>query len=128
MGLSLLAYVLLAVTGIWMFQARTNRSSRLSWLRTLHYTIGGSMVLLVILLLVVGVVGTLGHFGSLGHSQHLISGLTVVGLVFLSAASATQINTRTWARSLHVGTNIILLAGFVWVSLTGWTVVQKYLP
>ena len=129
MGLSLLAYLLLAVTGIWMFRARQTHSSRPNWLRSLHYAIGGTMVGLVLLLLAVGIVGTLGHFGSLGHSPHLIAGLTVVGLVLVSYGSATQINIkRTWARSLHIGTNIALLVGFLWVSLSGWGVVQKYLP
>jgi len=129
MGLSLLAYLLLTVTGIWMFQTRKNRSPRPSWLRSLHYVIGGSMVSLVLLLLAIGIIGTLGHFGSLGHSPHLGAGLTAVGLVLLSAGSATQINPqRAWVRSLHIGTNIILFFGFLWVSLTGWDVVQKYLP
>ena len=81
------------------------------------------------LLLAVGIVGTLGHFGSLGHSSHLLAGLMVVGLVLLSAGSATQISPKQpWARSLHIGTNITLFFGLLWVSLTGWTVVQKYLP
>lgn len=129
MGLSLLAYLLLAVTGIWMLRARQTCSSRPSWLRSLHYYVGGSMVGLVLLLLVVGIVGTLGHFGSLGHSSHLFAGLTVVGLVLLSAGSATQISVKQpWARSLHIGTNITLFVGFLWVLLTGWNVVQKYLP
>lgn len=84
---------------------------------------------LVLLLLAIGIVGTLGHYGTLGHSPHLIAGLTVVGLVLLSAGSATQISAkRSWARSLHVGTNITLFVGLLWVSLTGWSVVQKYLP
>ena len=129
MGLSLLAYLLLAVTGIWMFQTRKTRSPTNQSLRSLHYAIGGSMVLLVLLLLAIGIVGTLGHFGSLGHSQHLVAGLAVVGLVLISAGSATQISARrTWARSLHVGTNILLFVGLVWVSVSGWSVVQKYLP
>lgn len=128
MGLAIVAYLILAVTGIWMFRARMTRS-RPSWLRSLHYMMGGSMVLLVLLLLGIGIVGTLGHFGSLGHSSHLSAGLAVVGLVLLSAGSATQISIeKPWMRSLHVGTNIILFVGFAWVSLTGWGVVQKYLP
>jgi hypothetical protein len=87
------------------------------------------MVGLVLLLLTIGIVGTLGHFGSLGHSSHLVAGLMVVGLVLLSAGSATQIGAKQpWARSLHVGTNITLFFGLLWVSLTGWSVVQKYLP
>lgn len=129
MGLAILAYLILAVTGIWMFRARQTHNSRPSWLRSLHYAMGGSMVMLVLLLLAVGVVGTIGHFGSLGHSSHLPAGLAVVGLVLLSAGSATQISAKKpWARSLHIGTNITLFIGLVWVSLTGWTVVQKYLP
>lgn len=129
MGLSLLAYILLAFTGIWIARARQTRQPRPKWLPSLHYALGSSLVGLVLLLLAVGIVGTLGHFGTLGHSPHLLAGLTVVGLVLVSAGSATQISAkRPWARSLHVGTNITLFVGLLWVSLTGWSVVQKYLP
>lgn len=87
------------------------------------------MVVLVILLLIIGVVGTLGHYGTLGHSSHLPAGLLVVALVGISAWSSTQIRPQNpWARSLHIGTNLLLLLGFIFVSLTGWDVVQKYLP
>ncbi|GAA6616363.1 DUF4079 domain-containing protein [Scytonema sp. NUACC26] len=137
MGLSLLAYVLLAFTGVWMFFSRT--SERLPFifqgstdnkdLRALHLLIGSCMVSLVLLLLLIGIIGTLGHFGSLGHSPHLYAGAIAVLLVLLSASSALLINTkRPWAKSLHVGTNIMLLFAFIWVSLTGWSIVQKYLP
>ncbi|WP_392534935.1 DUF4079 domain-containing protein [Nostoc sp. C117] len=137
MGLSLLAYLMLAVTGFWMFRTRTSQQFPFitqflggnTEVRSLHYLMGISMVTLVLLLLAIGIVGTLGHFGSLGHSSHLIAGLIVVVLVLLSAFSATQINPRRpWARPLHIGVNIILFLGFAWVSLTGWIVVQKYLP
>jgi hypothetical protein len=137
MGLSLLAYLLLAVTGFWMLRVRTSGSPPFfspitggrGGVRSLHYTIGISMISLVLLLLAIGIVGTLGHFGSLGHSSHLVAGLIVVVLVLLSAVSATQISaSRPWARPLHIGTNIVLFVGFAWVSLTGWIVVQKYLP
>lgn len=129
MGLSIAAYLLLGMTGIWMLYARKARQRRPSWLQPFHYAIGGAMVLLVLLLLAIGIVGTLGHFGSLGHSAHLPIGLAVVALVLLSAGSAIQISPqRPWARRVHVATNIALFVGFVLVSLTGWTVVQKYLP
>lgn len=137
MGLSLLAYLLLALTGMWMFQDRTLPNftgfpllmGGRRVVRSLHYIMGITMISLVLLLLAIGIVGTLGHFGSLGHSQHLIAGLIVVILVLLSAFSATQIGIRQpWARPLHIGVNLILLAGFAWVSLSGWSVVQKYLP
>lgn len=136
MGLSLLAYFFLAVTGFWMFREREVSPERgvfgfmeRSQVRSLHYIIGITMVSLVLLLLAIGIVGTLGHFGSLGHSSHLIAGLIVVGLVLLSAVSATQIHSRrAWARPLHIIVNIILCGGFTWVSVSGWIVVQKYLP
>lgn len=129
MGFSLLAYVLLAVTGSWIFYSRKTHQSRPRHLRSIHYAIGSILVGLVLLLLTVGIVGTLGHFGSLGHSPHLFAGITVVTLVIVSAVSATQIHPkRPWVRHLHVGTNIALLASLIWVLLTGWVVVQKYLP
>jgi hypothetical protein len=129
MGLSLFAYCLLAISGLWITYTRQVRKPRPLWLRPLHYTIGGIMVGLVLLLLGIGLVGTLGYYGNLGHSAHLPAGLTVVGLVLLSAWSATQISPKqAWARSLHVSLNILLLVSFALVSLTGWDVVQKYLP
>ncbi len=129
MGLSILAYVLLAISGINLFSKRNSGHPQPNWLRRMHYITGWVMVGLVLLLLAIGLVGTIGHYGSLGHSGHLISGLSVVALVLLSAASATQISqTQPWARAVHVGTNLVLFVGFAWVSLTGWQVVQKYLP
>lgn len=129
MGFSLLAYVLLAMTGVWMSLVRSNGQSDPPWLRSLHNSIGFILGGLVLLLLAIGLVGTLGHYGSLGHSTHLPAGLVVVALVAISIWSSTQINPeRTWARSLHIGTNLVLFLGFVWVSITGWDVVQKYLP
>lgn len=129
MGLSLLTYSLLGVSGVWMRRSRCQALARPGWLRSLHLTLGVVLVLLVLLLLTIGLVGTLGYYGSLGHSVHLVAGLAVVALVLLSAGSATQIGAgRPWARSLHVGTNLVLLLGFLAVSLSGWSVVQKYLP
>ncbi|MGB3239584.1 MAG: DUF4079 domain-containing protein [Geitlerinemataceae cyanobacterium] len=129
MGLSLLAYSLLAVTGGWLFYSRHTQQPRPQQLRSIHIVFGTSLVGLVLLLLAVGIVGTLGHFGSLGHSVHLFAGLTVVTLVLVSAVSATQINPkRPWVRNLHIGTNIALFVALMWVLLTGWVVVQKYLP
>lgn len=129
MGLSLLAYLTLAITGMTMFAIRRSGSSRPDWLRPLHYATGVSMVGMVLLLLVVGIVGTIGHYGTLGHSVHLIAGLTAVTLVMLSAGSASQISSsRPWVRLAHIVINILLFSVFGWVLLTGWSVVQKYLP
>ncbi|EAZ93219.1 DUF4079 domain-containing protein [Crocosphaera chwakensis] len=129
MGLSLFAYVLLGLSGGWMFYGRNSKASSPVWLRSVHYIIGSIMVILVLLLLVIGLVGTLGHYGSLGHSPHLFVGLLTVVLVLISATAATQISAeKPRMRWLHIGTNILLFLSFAMVSLTGWTVVQKYLP
>lgn len=129
MGLSILAYSILGITGINLFNLRQSERPQPTWLRPLHYITGWVMVSLVLLLLAIGLVGTLGHYGSLGHSGHLIAGLSVVALVLFSAGSSILISpTQPWARAVHVGTNIVLFIGLTWVSLTGWEVVQKYLP
>jgi Protein of unknown function (DUF4079) len=129
MGLALFAYLLLAVTGSWMFASRSAKQPRPQWLRPVHLALGTSMATLVILLMGIGIVGTLGYYGNLGHSAHLPVGLAVVALVLISVASGLQISPkRPWARPLHISTNLVLFAGFVIVLLTGWSIVQKYLP
>ena len=129
MGLSLLAYSLLAISGIGMWSRRTAKRPRPPWLRPFHIITGIVLVSLVFLLLSIGIIGTIGYYGSLGHSPHLIAGLLVVLLVSLSAISATQISPqRPWVRSLHIVTNLLLFLGFLFVVLSGWSVVQKYLP
>ena len=127
MGLTLLAYALQAMTAIFLNHSRRYRPELRPWLRSLHISIGLALIGLVLLLLAIGLAGTLGHYGSLGHSSHLWAGLTIVGLVFLSGLSASQICETSWGRPLHVSINGILLGALAWVSWTGWQVVQKYL-
>lgn len=129
MGLSVLAYAILAVTGGSLLLSRQIKQRRPPWLRSLHWVVGIILVSLVLLLLAIGLVGTLGHYGTLGHSAHLPAGLAVVALVLLSAASASQISPQQpWMRTVHLTINLILFWGLAVVSWTGWDVVQKYLP
>lgn len=130
MGLAVLAFVIQGVLG-WQMRSRRLSPAFVPWkeTRSLHVFCGWVMVALVGVLLAIGVVGTLGHFGSLGHSWHLPAGLTVVALVAGSAWSAHRIHPlRPWARPLHLSLSATLLLALVWVTATGWTVVQKYLP
>ena len=132
MGLSLTAFGLLALSGGAVFFSRRRGVDLLAarpWIRPLHYSLGGILVCLVLLLLSIGIIGTLGEYGSLGHSVHLLAGLSVVALTLGSAWCATQISPqRPWARQAHLTINGILLFGFILVTATGWSVVQKYLP
>jgi hypothetical protein len=138
MGLTLFLCVCLVVLGGLMRSRRLQGETAPQFfdaadsfvnLRRAHVSLGILLVLTVLLLLGIGVVGTLGHFGSLGHSPHLPAGLSVVALTLASAWSATQINhpQRPWARSLHITVNALLAIALLFVSWTGWTVVQKYL-
>ena len=128
MGLAIAAYGILSLSGATILYSRIYRSRRPWWLRPFHYGMGIVMILLVLILLAIGVVGTVGYYGSLGHSTHLGAGLIVVLLVGLSAWSANSISPqKPWARSLHLTINLLLLGGFIFVSVTGWDVVQKYL-
>ena len=129
MGLSLFTYFLLAVSGVTMGYRRLGNEPRPRWLRPFHLISGLILVSLVLILLAIGLVGTIGHYGNLGHSPHLLAGLSVVFLVMVSAISGLNIHARhPLARFLHIGTNLLLFLGFILVSLTGWDVVQKYLP
>lgn len=129
MGLTLTAYALLAVTGGVLFYTRSKDQERSAWLRPLHIVLGTGVVSLVLVLLAIGVIGTLGEYGRLGHSVHLLFGLTVVTLVLASAWSASRIAVeRPWARSLHVTLNGALGVALAAAGLSGWQVVQKYLP
>ncbi|MFG6099861.1 DUF4079 domain-containing protein [Leptothoe sp. ISB3NOV94-8A] len=128
MGLSVTVYGGLLMTGGLVWYARTQHKPQLSWVRVMHFMLGGLLVALVLLLLSIGIIGTLGEHGNLGHSWHLWAGLSVVSLVLASLAAATQISSRPWARTLHVTLNALLFVAFAAVSYSGWDVVQQYLP
>lgn len=129
MGSLLVIYTGLAATGITVRRFRQRSRPYPVWLRPLHLLLGGVALCLVLLLMTIGIVGTLGYYGNLGHSSHLPAGLTVVALFLGSAWSASRISPdRPWARSLHVKLNLTLLIALGGVLLTGWDVVQKYLP
>lgn len=129
MGLALTGYGLLAVTGGVLHLTRSKPIERSAWLRPLHIALGSILVILVLVLLSIGIVGTLGEYGTLGHSLHLVFGLAVVALVLASAWSASRIALeRPWARRLHLTLNGVLGLALMAVGLSGWQVVQKYLP
>ena len=127
MGFTLLAYGLHTLSAFFLNTSRNHRPGLLPLVRSLHVATGIVLVGLVLLLLAIGIVGTLGHYGSLGHSSHVWAGSSVVILVLLSGLSSTQINRTFWGRPLHLTLNGILLVALIWVSWTGWQVVQKYL-
>jgi hypothetical protein len=129
MGLTIFTYFLLAISGFWLRRQRIFQKLQPNFLRLFHFSAGICLVILVLLLLGIGIIGTLGHYGSLGHSWHLGAGFLVVTLVLASATSAFLISRGLpQMRTIHVSINLTLLLGLIWVLVTGWDVVQKYLP
>ena len=128
MGFTLVSYSLLFLSGGKILSSRLNLSRSWNWVKLFHLVMGVSLIFLVLLLLGIGLVGTVGHYGDLGHSSHLWAGLAVVFLVIVSGWSATNIFMgRAWARKVHLIVNALLMGGLIFVSWTGWSVVQKYL-
>lgn len=129
MGLTITGYLLLALSGGGLAYTRIAKHDRSAWLRPLHIILGSGIVVLVLILLSIGIIGTLGEYGTLGHSVHLPLGLLVVAMVLTSAWSASRISfERPWARTLHVTLNGLLGVALMGAGLSGWQVVQKYLP
>jgi hypothetical protein len=127
MGVTLALYGFLLLLGLWIRHRRLETDLPVAWLRTAHISLGVGLVATIGLLLSIGIVGTLGHFGSLGHSWHLPAGLLVVGLSLLSAWTGLRIQTSRH-RIIHITMNILLGIALIGVLLSGWSVVQKYLP
>lgn len=134
MGLTIFLYGLLLLLGLGIMRIRLKEMTppfglTRHQIRLIHQSLGMLMVGSVLLLLAIGIVGTLGHYGHLGHSWHWIAGIIVVGLTLLSAHSGSQAGRGSlWFREIHVVVNGLLFGALAWVSITGWWVVQKYLP
>jgi hypothetical protein len=144
MGFTIAAYILLAVSGLWLgWRARVSPvddgdSANLGeiadsevgrGLRVVHLVLGIAIIFLVLFLLAIGLVGTLGHFGSLIQSPHFAAGLIVVGLTIAAAVTGLRISPdRHYSRAIHRTIDVALCVALVIVTYTGWDVVQKYLP
>ncbi len=132
MGFTIAAYLLLALSGLWLGwggRSEPETSHARHGMRVLHLLLGAAIVFFVLFLLAIGVVGTLGHFGSLGHSAHLPVGLVVVGLTIAAAIAGLRISPeRQRSRAIHRAIVLTLFAALAIVTYTGWDVVQKYLP
>ena len=137
MGGAMVAYVILAGSGFFVFRwirqpanlPENQRRGAIATLATVHLGFGILMVLLILFLLAIGIVGTLGHFGNLGHSVHLPVGIVTVHLTLMSAWSAIQIlQGKPWARQVHLICNGGIAIALLLALISGWSVVQKYLP
>lgn len=91
-----------------------------------HYQAGS----LLLALMVLGALGAMAitylNNGKLFVGSHLLAGLSLTGLVAVSASLAPFLQKgREWARLTHITLGLILLSIFTWQAVTGMQIVQK---
>ncbi|MGC1197786.1 MAG: DUF4079 domain-containing protein, partial [Geitlerinemataceae cyanobacterium] len=89
----------------------------------------GSLLLAIMILGTIGGMGvTYINNGKLFFGSHLLVGLSMTGIVGISAALAPLMQGgNTWARYTHITLNVSLLGLFGWQAVTGMQIVQKIL-
>ncbi len=93
---------------------------------TKHYQIGS----LVLALMVLGSLGAMGatyiNSGKLFVNPHLLAGLSMTGLIAISAAlSPLMQKGQDWARNAHILLNVIIVGLFGWQAITGMGIVKN---
>ena len=93
-----------------------------------HYQIGS----LILALMVIGALAAMGvtyiNNGKLFVGPHLIAGLSMTGMVAISASlSPFMQKGQDWARYTHIVLNAALLALFSWQAVSGVQIVQNIL-
>ena len=91
-----------------------------------HYQIGS----LVLALMVLGSLGAMGstyiNSGKLFVNPHLIAGLSMTGMIAVSASlSPLMQKGQDWARNAHILLNVIIMGLFGWQAITGMGIVKN---
>ncbi len=85
-----------------------------------HHKLGS----IVLALMVLGSIGALSvtyiNNGKLFVGPHLIAGLGMTGLIAISASLSPYMQKgQDWARSTHIGINVIIVGLFGWQAVSG---------
>ncbi len=85
-----------------------------------HYKLG-SIALAVMVLGSIGAIAvTYINNGKLFVGPHLIAGLSMTGLIAISASLSPYMQKgQDWARSTHIGINVIIVGLFGWQAVSG---------
>jgi hypothetical protein len=91
-----------------------------------HYQVGS----LLFALMVLGTIGAMGvtyiNNGKLFVGPHLLVGLSMTGLISISAALSPYMQKgQDWARYTHIVLNISLLGLFGWQAVSGLEILQR---
>jgi uncharacterized membrane protein len=93
-----------------------------------HHQIGSLLLAIMVLGSIGGIAVTYINNGKLFVGPHLIAGLSMTGLVAISAALSPAMQKGSdWARYSHIAINMVILGLFGWQAVTGMQIVQRIL-
>ena len=93
-----------------------------------HYRIGSLILALMVLGALAAMAVTYINNGKLFFGPHLLAGLSMTGMIAISASLSPFIQKgQDWARYTHIALNILILGLFSWQAFTGMQIVQKIL-
>ena len=85
-----------------------------------HHKIGSIVLAIMVLGSIGGMTVTYINNGKLFVGPHLIAGLGMTGLIALSAALSPYMQKgQDWARSSHIGINVVIVGLFGWQAFSG---------
>lgn len=85
-----------------------------------HHKIGSLLLALMVLATIGGMAVTYINNEKLFVQPHLLAGLSMTGLIAVSASLTPFMQKgQDWARSTHIGLNVLLLGLFIWQAFTG---------
>ncbi len=91
-----------------------------------HHKIGSLLLALMVLSSIGGMAVTYINNGKLFFGPHLLVGLSMTGLIAVSASLSPYMQKgQDWARYTHIFLNIGLLGLFGWQAVTGIGIVQN---
>jgi len=91
-----------------------------------HFQVGSVLLALMVMGSIGGMAITYINSGKLFVNPHLIVGLSMTGLIAVSAAlSPFMQKGNDWARYTHIFLNVGLLGLFGWQAVTGMDIVQR---
>ncbi|KGF73153.1 hypothetical protein DO97_02175 [Neosynechococcus sphagnicola sy1] len=91
-----------------------------------HYQIGSLLLAIMVLGTLGGMAVTYINNGKLFFGPHLLAGLTMTGLIAISASLSPYMQKgHDWARYLHIALNVSLVGLFGWQAVTGMEIVQR---
>lgn len=85
-----------------------------------HYRLGSIVLAVMVLGSIGGMTVTYINNGKLFVGPHLIAGLGMTGLIAVSAALSPYMQKgHDWARSTHIGINLVIVGLFGWQAVSG---------